>query len=373
MALYGLRQAGFNWFQFLTSFLLNNGFTQSYVEPCLFYNNELVILIYVDDTLFIAKNQSSLDDILSALKRTFLLTEESDIHTFLGINFTTTSEGNITLTQTKLIDKVLALTGLATANSVPTPATTILDHDNDGLERETEWHYRQIVGILTYISYNTRPDITFAVNQVSRFCNNPKRSHERAVKRILRYLRGTRTNGIIIQPTSPQLLDCYVDADFSGLWKSDNSCDPISVRSRTGYVIMFCGTPLLWCSKLQSEVALSTVEAEYIALSQSMRDLLPTKQLLQELQNIFKLPTSTTTTTSTVFEDNAGAIELARCPKMRPRTKDIAVKYHHFRDHVQKGGITIKPISTTDQIADLFTKPLPEGKFLRLRQFMIGW
>ena len=100
---------------------------------------------------------------------------------------------------------------------------------------------------------------------------------------------------------------------------------------------MFCGTPLLWCSKLQSEIALSTVEVEYITLPQSMRDLLPTKQLLQELQNIFNLPTSTTTTTSTVFEDNAGALELARCPKMRPRTKHIAVNYHHIRDHVQKG------------------------------------
>ena len=98
-----------------------------------------------------------------------------------------------------------------------------------------------------------------------------------------------------------------------------------------------------------------------------MSDLLPTKQLLQELQNIFKLPTSTTTTASTVFEDNAGAFELARCPKMRPRIKHIAVNYHHFRDHAQKGDITIKPISTTDQISDLFTKPLPEGKFLRLR------
>jgi len=89
------------------------------VEPCLFYSNDIVILIYVDDTLFIAKSQSSLNDILSALKRIFHLTEESDIHTFLGINFTTTSEENITLTQTTLIDKILAPTGLATANSDP--------------------------------------------------------------------------------------------------------------------------------------------------------------------------------------------------------------------------------------------------------------
>jgi len=139
-------------------------------------------------------------------------------------------------------------------------------------------------------------------------------------------------------------------------------------------VIIFCGTPLLWCSKLQTEGALSTVEAEYIALSQSMRDLLATQQLLKELQEIFNLPKSESpTTTSTIFEDNAGALELARCPKMRPRTKHIGVVYHHFRDHVKNGNVNIQSISTSDQIVDMFTKPLPEGKFLRLRKFMIGW
>ena len=142
----------------------------SHNPTCLFQSNELVILIYVDDTLFIAKNQSSLNDILSALKLTFHLTEESDIHTFLGINFAITSEGNITLTQTTLIDKVIARAGLANASSVPTPATAILTHDNDGLERETEWYYRQIVGILTYISYNSRPDIKSSV----AFLQQPK-------------------------------------------------------------------------------------------------------------------------------------------------------------------------------------------------------
>ncbi len=99
----------------------------------------------------------------------------------------------------------------------------------------------------------------------------------------------------------------------------------------------------------------------------------PLNNFYRNYKNIFKLPTSITTATSTVFEYNAGAIELARCPKMRPRMKHIAVKYHHFCDHVKQGNIVIQPISTNDQNADLFTKPHPEGKLLRLRQFMIEW
>ena len=273
-----------------------------------------------------------------------------------------------------MITKVIELTGLTNGKRLPTPATTILAKDEHGLQRETMWNYRQVVGILNYIASNTRPDITFAVHQVARFCNDPKLSHEKAIKRIVRYLIGTRDKGITVNPTDNHFLQCYVDADFCGLWTKDTADDPSSVRSRTGYVLMFCGIPLLWVSKLQTEVALSTVEAEYIALSQSMRDLIPTRQLLLDLSEIFKLvPQDQMKTISTVFEDNTGATELARCPKMRPRTKHIAIKYHHFRDHVANGNVQVENISTHDQIADIFTKPLTEAKFAHLRKFLIGW
>ena len=121
-------------------------------------------------------------------------------------------------------------------------------------------------------------------------------------------------------------LDCYVDADFAGLWQYEDDQDPISVKSRTGYMLIFDGCPLLWVSKLQMEITLSTTEAEYIALSQSMRDLLPTKELIVELLPQFGIKLENVTTYSTVFEDNQGAIALENAPKLTPRTKHIGIK-----------------------------------------------
>jgi hypothetical protein len=200
------------------------------------------------------------------------------------------------------------------------------------------------------------------------------RIHEIAIRRICRYLQATSTKGIILHPTlQHRNLDCFVDADFAGLWTEDSSSDLTSVKSRTGYVILFANCPVLWVSKLQTEVALSTTEAEYIALSQAMRDLIPMKSLLTELTTLTCLTFDSTTTYSTVFEDNKGCVELATAPKMRPRTKHIALKYHHFRSHVANGDIKIKWIDTKSQLADIFTKPLPEPLFTTLRLLLLGW
>jgi hypothetical protein len=143
-----------------------------------------------------------------------------------------------------------------------------------------------------------------------------------------------------LQPsTSKHDLNYYVDADFAGLWNDEISSEPLSVKSRTGYIITFANCPVLWISKLQTEIALSTTEVEYIALSQAMRDLIPLRTLLSELSALTKLMFGSTTTHSTDFKDNMGCIELANAPKMRPRTKRIAIKYHHFRSHVANGSI----------------------------------
>jgi hypothetical protein len=228
--------------------------------------------------------------------------------------------------------------------------------------------------MLTYLSVSSRPDIAFAVHQCARFSVDPKRIHEIAVRRIVRYLHGTRDKGYILRPaSSSRTLDCYVDADFAGLWDLESSDDPNSVKSRSGYVITFATCPVLWVSKLQTEIALSTTEAEYIALSQAMRDLIPMRALLVELASVTRLRIGDTITHYTIFEDNKGCVELVQAPKMRPRTKHISIKYHHFRSHVARGDITIQWIDTKHQLADIFTKPLAAPLFTSLCRSLLGW
>ena len=124
---------------------------------------------------------------------------------------------------------------------------------------------------------------------------------------------------------------------------------------------------------LQSKVALSTTEAEYIALSQSLRDVIPLLNLIADLQRVFSFTTSQALLSCSLFENNAGALALALDHKSRPRTKHIGLKYHHFRSHVKSGLIKLFPISTFDQFADIFTKPLPAVTFVYLRKKLMGW
>ena len=125
---------------------------------------------------------------------------------------------------------------------------------------------------------------------------------------------------------------------------------------------------------MQTEISLSSTESEYIGLSYALRETIPIMQLLKEMRS-FKIPITNVIPKvhCKVFEDNEGAIEIAKVPKMRPRTKHLNLKYHHFREEVKKGTISIYHVSTKDQMADIFTKPLEEGQFTKLRKSMIGW
>jgi len=149
--------------------------------------------------------------------------------------------------------------------------------------------------------------------------------------------------------------------------------DPISVKSCTGYVITFAHCPIFWSSKLQTEVALSTTEAEYVAMSQAARDLIQMKDLLSEFSSATKLFVDNIITHSTIFEDNKGCVELANAPKLRPRTKHIGIKYHHFCSHFSSGAICIQWIYTKNGLADIFTKPLSVSSFKHLHFLILGW
>ena len=231
--------------------------------------------------------------------------------------------------------------------------------------------------MLNFLVNCTHPEMAFAVHQCARFCHDPKYSHEQAVKRIIRYListtQGSRNQGIMFTPDKSKSMDVYVDASFAGEWNTEWSDEASSVMSRTGYVIFYANCPVIWCSKLQTEIALSTTESEYIALSQSLRDALPLTELLKEIRQIIPSDEKRPEVHCSIFEDNKGCIDLVEAPRMRPRTKHIALKYHHFRSSVKNKLVSIRYVETGEQIADIFTKALNDGQFYKLRQLLNGW
>ena len=137
---------------------------------------------------------------------------------------------------------------------------------------------------------------------------------------------------------------------------------------------MYLGCPVLWASRLQKEVALSSTESEFIGMSDSVRTVITLMELIKELHQLgIPVPTTHPTLHARIFEDNSGALEIARVPKMRPRTKTLNVKYHHFREYVERGEIALRPIKSEDQPADMLTKPLNEVTLNRHIQFIMGW
>ena len=230
--------------------------------------------------------------------------------------------------------------------------------------------------MMLYLAGHTCPDIKYAVHQCSRYSHNPRAIHEVALKQVGRYLIGTKEKGIIFNIDESLKIECFVDSDFAGLWAFEDPQDPICTRSRTGYVPKFAGAPVLWKSKLQTENVLSTMEAEYVALSTALRDFIPMKELIVELLNAVGLkPSKIASIKSTVWEDNEGCGKLAnlKMPQMTPHSKHYAVKYHWFRTHLEPNGIIIERVDSANNIADLFTKGLVGKKFRTLRKLLCGW
>ena len=199
----------------------------------------------------------------------------------------------------------------------------------------------------------TRPDIAQAVGVVSQFCENPTQQHWIAVKRIFRYLQGTMDYGLYYRKTGEEDLVGYSDADWAG--NLDNR------RSTTGYAFLLHGACISWRSTRQRTVALSTTEAEYMALSESTQEAVWLKRLLEDLQQ------RDSNAPITIYGDNQGSIALTRNPEYHRRTKHIDIRHHFVREKVEDGQIVIKYCSTQDMLADLLTKPLPAEKFVKLR------
>ena len=210
----------------------------------------------------------------------------------------------------------------------------------------------------------------------------------------MRYLQGTKLKGMLIKPNNNNEMNYFVDSDFAGNYSVYPDQDPTSTKSRTGYVILYQGCPILWVSKMQTRCTLSTTESEYLALSQSMRDLIPLREILKEINEIVfkqeKLTPRCSTNSksfsdiisnesensipkSKVYEDNAACLKFARLPRLTPRTKHITIPYHWFRSKVEQIEIIIKPINSKKQLADQFTNSLTMDKFQQARKDLMGW
>lgn len=375
--LYGLKDASKTfWDKVRTDFTDPHGpfrFKQSQIDPCLFMGDNCFVLVYVDDCLVFSRDKQVIDEFFSNLGTKYTITDEGEVAKYLGVDVRRPNDHTYELRQPYLIQRIIETLGLNDSNEHTVPAVKpLLSKDVKGKRKIETWNYRSVQGMLNYLAGSTRPDIAFSVHQTARFANDPKISHERAIKRIGRYLKATKNKGIILKPDRKKGLECYVDADFAGGFDKNNSEDIASVFSRTGFIIKYMDCPIYWVSRLQTEICLSTTEAEYVALSQAMREVLPMISMLKELNLALNIEAQKPIIKCTVFEDNNGAIELASAPRMRPRTKHIALKYHFFRRFIGKT-VSIKRIDTSQQIADTLTKPLPKPGFEYLRNKLQGW
>ena len=375
-SLYGLSIAPRLWYEHLRDALLKDGFKQCVYDQCLLLKPNMIIFLYVDDCGVVAPNQQDIDDFVERLNKAgFELTQDGDFGEYLGIKFHLDTDNNtITMTQPGLTKKIITAAGMEDCNPNRTPAgQACLGSDPDGPLMKEKWSYSSLVGMLLYLSTNTRPDISYAVSQVARFGANPKQSHASAIKMIVRYLAGTKDKGTIFTPNNQFKIDCYVDADFAGLHGQEPENNPLSARSRTGYILFFCGCPLLWKSQLQSETALSTFHAEYVALSAAMRQLIVVQRVLQVLIACQEFDTDVPTIHAEVFEDNNSAYLLANNQKLSDRSKWLNVKLHFFWEHINNGFAIVSKIDTNNQRADYLTKGLTFEKFEYNRKQNQGW
>jgi hypothetical protein len=306
------------------------------------------------------------------------LTIEGDLQDFLGVNIDRKSNGEIHFTQPHLIDNILNDLRLqddeGKTQTTPAVSSRLLSRHSKSKDFDKSFDYRSVVGKLNYLEKATRSDIAYITHQCACFTTAPKEEHAKAIRWLGRYLKATRDKGLIFRPDKGRGLELYVDTDFTGNWDPKETQDRDTARSRHGYIVMYEGFPLLWKSQLQTEIALSSTESEYTGLSYALREVIPIMELLKEMQKQgLPVQSAKPNIHCKVYEDNSGALEMAKTHKYRPRTKHLNNKLHHFRDYVVREEVSIHAIGTDDQLADYLTKPVNETILAKLRRLVMGW
>ena len=335
-------------------------FAQTASDPCIYYQKTgqdmMFIGIYVDDIILAARNEKQLKQVKEKLSTKFDIKDLGELKYFLGMKVEQSKEnGSIWIGQPAYTENLLKRLGMQDSKPSHTPVevSSKLQPANNQAEPVNQTKYQSAIGGLMYLVVSTRPDIAFAVNNLARFSSNPQKEHWTALKRILRYLKGTTNIGILYKQDGSDKCIGYSDADWAG--------DTSDRKSTSGYIFMLSGGPISWSSKKQKCVALSTAEAEYVALSGAAQECLWLRQLEAELGCPPEGPTL-------IFEDNQSAIAMAKNPQFHGRAKHIDIRYHFIREQVASGTIKIEYCATKDMAADIMTKGLTREQHCKLRE-----
>jgi Reverse transcriptase (RNA-dependent DNA polymerase) len=350
-----------NWF-------INHGFTQNSADPCIYCRisdtGTIIVALYVDDCLMVGTVQFEMNGLENEFNNDFSIKRLGEPTYLLGMEIDINrTAGTLTIKHTKYITDILARFGMTDVKAVNTPAVEA--HSNSVRTATTaadkafmaDKPYGAAVGCLQYLATASRPDIANAVRIQGKYVADPTEEDWKAVKRIMRYLQGTKQLGLVFHAKAsvPRALRAYSDADWAG--------DTETRRSTTAYILTLSGCVISWQSRQQKSVALSTTEAEYMAACAASQEVVYMRRFLAGIGMPQTEPTI-------IFEDNQGCIGLANNPILHARTKHIDIRYHFINEQITAGAIVLKYISTEEQLADMLTKPLGPLKLRKLRDLI---
>jgi hypothetical protein len=357
-SLYGLKQAPRIWYLLLCSVILNLGFRPLETDPSIYFSSKLGVFlaVYVDDILIFGPDESTCENIFRQLNQHFAMKNLGYPKTFLGLNITGKNDGSISLNQRGYIDRMLNRFHMTDALSAKTPFDPSLPLlKATPLDKRADLKlFQELIGSLNHLAVFSRPDISCAVSTLSQFLQDPTETHMTAARHILRYLKGTGHFCITYGACKELRILGFSDSNWGG-----NLNDR---KSTTGYLYMINNGLVSWTSHKQSTVAVSTLEAEYMALSDASREAIARSQLYDEL--CIKLPPPL------ILSDSRGALDICDNPTNYQKAKHIDIRYHFIRHVLHEDKISIDHIPGTENPADALTKALHHVKHQHCLELM---
>lgn len=352
-ALYGLRQAGRQWNAELDKRLKIISLSPTHADPCVYVDREdmTFIIVYVDDILIVSNNRKRESEIKEKLSECFKIKDLGEARYCLEFEIRRKGE-SLHLSQKEYIKEVLKRFEMHDSKPVNTPLVVdakLIKGLNVTDLNDKSLPFRELVGSLMYAAVGTRPDIAHAVSVLSQFNSCYTRTHWMAAKRVLRYLRGTSDFELVYKKDDLSI-NAFVDADWG-------RCI-LDRRSYTGFVFTLNGTAISWLSQKQRTVALSSMEAEYMAISDAAKEALYLINFLKELR-------CSGLASVTMYNDNRSAGLLSHNPVQNSRSKHIDLRHHFIRDVLKDHPVKLIYMPTEEMIADALTKALPEAKLLK--------